>query len=397
MRVCLLTNYYPPFNLGGVAEVTYNIKKHLEEAGHDVYVITRGKFKEGEPNVARLGCAYSLGNYTFIIKSFIHLFKLLFIEKRKFDVIHIQALGGLGLLPLVPYIRKSGTKIILTCHTSPVGEIKSIAPLKIDGKIIANPKFSEIVPKYTFYIFHHIETLLLTSIADKITAVSKRTASELMKDYNIPNKKIKVIYNGIDFRLFNQKTNGDAIREKFNLQNYKVLLFVGRFHIRKGVHYLLFAFRNIAKEYPDVKLLLIGGTGDHKQELIKTINDFDINRQTIFLGKINSSLSEYYAAADIVIVPSTYEGFPLVVLEAMASSKIVIASNVGGVEEIIKDGENGFIFTSGDVTELTEKIRATIENKNPTIIKNIRQTIKDFDWKQITEEYLSLYRGLENL
>ncbi|MEM2498409.1 MAG: glycosyltransferase [Candidatus Nezhaarchaeales archaeon] len=130
------------------------------------------------------------------------------------------------------------------------------------------------------------------------------------------------------------------------------MLYVGRVNEKKGVEDLLSAFSRLKG---DATLLVVGKCDEaYKRKLLKLVE----GRKAIFTGEVpNSELPRYYNICDVLVMPSRrYEGIPRVILEAMATGKPVIASDVGGVKDVIKDGQTGLIFRPGDVEELYLKL-----------------------------------------
>ena len=151
------------------------------------------------------------------------------------------------------------------------------------------------------------------------------------------------------------------------------------------------------------KLLIIGGDLKNRNfrnnNEVNKIADFIINKKlsaTVeFLGsKQNSELPLYYSCADLVVMPSVYESFGLVILEAMACGSAVLASSVGGLKYLVKDNFNGQLFKNGSITDLTEKISNLLmdDNKRKYLGQNAFKTSQKFSWEKQAAKMLSLYR-----
>jgi len=181
-----------------------------------------------------------------------------------------------------------------------------------------------------FLIFNNIT---LRNV-DRAYSVSEYLKKELKKESGLDSE---VVYNKIDRKRFNPKIKGTAIRKKYHLENKKILLYVGRITPHKGVHLLLRAFSIVKKEVPDA-VLLIGGKatfGSYFERLKRTAG-----KDVIFTGFINDKeLPQYYAACDLYITASLWEGFDLPVAEAQACGKKVVAFDIGSHKEIVKRGK----------------------------------------------------------
>lgn len=384
MKICLVSSVFPPTDLGGVAEVTYNLQKMLYKHGIEVYVISRGTGEENsEKGIIRLSGKKEF----FAVRSFLLGKKL---NLSDFDVVHFHDFGGLGILPYCKDIKK-----IFTLHTSLIETKNATRSLKIGGRII-RPNRQEILSKYVKLPIQIFGTSILCKSSNLVTSVSEKTKKECSVGYHIPENKIKVINNGVDISRFNSEASGDEIRERYNIGSRPVILYAGRLRILKGIYYLIFAMREVCRQSD--ALLLIAGAGEVKDDIRSLIQEFGLERNIVIAGEFqNKEIPKFYAAADIVVVPSIYEGFSLTALEAMASAKPVIVSDGCGVSDSIVSGKNGFIFEAGNVEKLIEKITLLLENSSlrESMGKAGRKTVKEkFDWRNIAFQYKNLYEKL---
>ena len=179
----------------------------------------------------------------------------------------------------------------------------------------------------------------------KIAKISFRNADKIRVVANYLLEKVKRIAPDKPYFIFPTFTDLDDFlaEREINLENY--VLFVGRDDPVKGVKYLTGAFDRIKSEFPEFKLILVGeGLPEGK----------------LSLGEVREKMRNCYC----LVVPSVLEGLPRVIMEAMALAKPVIASNVGGIPDLVKDGQTGFLFKAGDAVELAEKLRILLRDKN---------------------------------
>lgn len=229
------------------------------------------------------------------------------IEKVNPDIIHVHSTWA-GLFVRLPYlIKRKKCKIIYTAH---------------------GWSFIMDVSKEKKFLYAIIERIL-SIVTDKIINISKFEEREAL-NYGLDKKKMIVIYNGVKDKNYNIEYNLDENNNKIKL------LFVGRLDKTKGIDILL----NIYNKYKfkNLHLYIIG------ESVLDNI-EIKFNDNTTYLGWIdNKDIDKYYKMCDVVIMPSRWDGFGLVAVEAMRNSKPVIVSNRGALPELIKNGINGYIF-----------------------------------------------------
>lgn len=194
-----------------------------------------------------------------------------------------------------------------------------------------------------------------------IIANSQMVKNEIINYYETPSSKIKVIYNGVDTEKFSpeNRLKNSQLRQALNLpEDMKIILFVGSGFKRKGLTTLLKAMA-ILKNKP--YHLLVIGKGDIKKYMKKS-KDLGIENKVFFMGT-RKEIENFYALADLFVLPTIYDPFSNATLEAMASGIPVITTTNNGVAELIEEGKEGFIIKNPfDHEELADKINAAIEN-----------------------------------
>ncbi|MFA4966611.1 MAG: glycosyltransferase family 4 protein [Candidatus Margulisiibacteriota bacterium] len=195
-------------------------------------------------------------------------------------------------------------------------------------------------------------------ILSKIIAVSEAGRKELIDTFGLPPEKIAVIYNGIPKKEYpDRKTAREALG--LNL-NSPVIACIGRLVKNKGQDVFLKAAAMIKQKIPDARFL-IAGDGYLKDPLKKLARKLGLRTEEIFLAYEKAPF--VFGAMDISIVPSLMENLPYVVMESMLAGKPVVASAVGGIPELVKNGETGTLIKPNDPNELAEAIMKLINNK----------------------------------
>jgi glycosyltransferase involved in cell wall biosynthesis len=186
--------------------------------------------------------------------------------------------------------------------------------------------------------------------ADKTIAISEHSKRQLTDVYRIDKEKIELIPHGVDTDRFHPCEEQHAAVS----DDKTTLLFVGRLGARKGLD---LALRSLAQVDDDNLEFVIAGTGRHEDYLSKLVDQFGLSEQVRFLGYVpESELSLLYSSADVFVLPSKYEGFGLVVLEAMSCGTPVIGVSAGGIPTAIGDGDAG-IVVDRSVADLANAIR----------------------------------------
>jgi glycosyltransferase involved in cell wall biosynthesis len=206
-----------------------------------------------------------------------------------------------------------------------------------------------------------------------------------------------VINNGIDLRKFNPGHPTKNIRAELNISADKILvLFIARFTSHKQPLALIEAFAKAQQQNPELFLLMVGD-GDQKEEAIKLIDNLKM-RDHIRLEAFRQDVPDVLSAADIFVLPSLWEGLPIGLLEALAMGKAVIASNVDGTSEIIKNGENGILVdTSNLVSNLTKELVELSKDKvkREGFRKEAIATITEkYNAENMTREIEGVYKKL---
>lgn len=363
MRIAQVTPYFHP-HIGGVESNVYNISRNLLKLGHEVTVFT-SRYDKSLPAAEdfeglRIVRSKQLMNL-FLTPVTPDLKQDLL--KDRWDLVHTHAPPPLSSYYVAKAKNKAHFPTVMTYHCDP--EI----PIRGGGMITG--LYRHIYGNYTFrrmdLVLAETETYAATSRA-------------------IWNTNAKVIPPGVDTERFNPGVKGDAIREKHGLGSSKVVLFVGRLTFHKGVNHLIDA----SAIYKDAKYLIVGG-GPMEASLKRQAALSPNAKNIIFAGKASDEeLPQYYAACDVLVLPSItrLEAFGLVMLEALASGKPIITSDMPGMREVVIDGVDGLLAEPLDPHDIAEKIRALLDNDDlrKRFGANGRMKVEErFTWARVTK------------
>ncbi len=245
--------------------------------------------------------------------------------------------------------------------------------------------------------------------SDAIISSSEDEMQGLVDEYGISSSKGRIIYPGVNKKLFYPLEDRVVLREMRCREKDRIILYVGRIDPAKGLMTVIEALELLKKQdlplYSQLKLIVVGG-GRKREDLpqnkefirIKeSIKEKKMSGKVIFLGsKKQSHLHKYYSAAEGLVMPSLYESFGLVPLEAMACGTPVLVSRIGEMRNIVQEGKNGFSFPPNNPSSLASCLEHLFSNKESLWDREkIRQNVtKNFSWEKTTEETYSLFRKL---
>lgn len=350
------------FASGGVATYLRNvIAFQLNSDQVDSVVLLNAKGKSEDFNFSSPKFSHQTYEYTRSISGMMSLLRLRKqIDKLEPDVVHFHS-SFAGIVRLTYFLKSSSYKIVYCAHGwSFIQKNRN----KFENKI--------------FELVERVEAVK----TDLIVNISK-SEERIAEEHKLPVKKMKVIYNSIP-----EHVSLSEVKNPFHCNGRKKILFVGRFDKAKGLDFLL---QNARLDENNLELVIIG-----ESVLNDTKSKVDQRRGVTFLGWIdNEKISSYIDLCDAVIVPSLWEGFGLVALEAMRRHKMVLCSDAGGLPELIKDGQNGLVFRTGSAKELNlvlEKFSGMKQSVIESMGNRGFQTFqRKYDYEDLGERLLRCY------
>ncbi len=364
MRIAILIAGFPPSSIGGVEIASLNLARELAKRGHEVHVITTGdKERRGQQEEdfhihciqhAIVPTASPLGAISYSIKALIKM------KGINPDIVHAQRFyrEGLSAFLAKKFLKKP---YCIWCRGADI---------------------------YLPWTLKNVASRLFLKRANAVIALTQDMKKRIKEICDID---ASVIPNGIDLEKFKGLPHRNTSKLATNGQ--KTILFVGRLHPIKGVAYLIEAMKTIVNKNPKARLLLVGDGGE-RQNLQNLVKKLDLTKYVDFIGKVgNEKVLEYMATSDVLVLPSLSEGFPVTMLEAMACGLPIVATKIGGIPEIVKNGENGFLVEPQNTREISEKILAFLENDElrGRISQNNVRDVKKYSWKAVVEELEKVY------
>ena len=380
MRVGFLASFYPQM-LGGAEVGLRPLLDGLNHVGLEWKLFTLGKVRKQE-----LGCAIPVGLFGLVpprvkIFGFKALDTILarrlsrIIPESQIDLLHVQDTYCLpGAIIAAEALE---IPIVLSYHNN-----------------VGLPHSSFGVPSPLAAWLDRRESIVLQAArsCSTIIADSKYTAEQLVKA-GLSRRSVQVVY--IDGAI---STWGDDLRQR-HLNRFRIVA-AGRLQHHKGFHVLLLAASEMLSRGADVKIEIVGG-GPYRKRLSRLSVELGIEGIVNLTGPRHPrEMAEYFDQSDVVVVPSlTPEPFGRVAVEAMSRGKVVIGSNVGGIPEIIDDGETGFLVPPDNPADLAEKLSflcAEPDIRKKMGRKGLEMSKERFNSTKITRKVLEIYRTLRN-
>lgn len=308
----------------------------------------------------------------FLLAQFVSL--LFLVRKVQPDIVHAHWIIPQGVLAVLVEVM-TGVPVIVTAHGADVFGLQS--PL-----------------------FNTIKQFTLKRVK-AVTVVSQALADALVGLLS-DDIQPEVVSMGVDSLAFSSGREKDIFKKKYGICG-PFLLYVGRLTEKKGVRYLIDAIPSVLRDVPAAKLLIVG-SGELEEELKHQVLNLGLSNQVHFAGSVpNRKLPVYYATADIFIGPSIVtksgdtEGFGLTFVEAAMSGCLLIGTNIGGVGDIIKNKETGFVVPEKDSAAIADRIIYALTNDRETIpLKEEARKIciDNFDWQVVVGKYNSILNCL---
>ena len=302
--------------------------------------------------------------------------------KGEFDII--------AILKIRNFLKKKNIDL-LHCHTSHAHTLGFLSAIGLPVKVIVSRRVDFSIKKGTLNFLNKIKYNFL---CDKIVSISEKIKEILIND-GINSKKIITIHSGVDLNKHKITERNNLFRE-FNIpENAIICLNVAALVPHKGHKYLLESFAQVVKKYNNV-ILFIVGDGKLKKELLELRDRLNLKNAVIFTG-YRTDVANFYSIADIFIMTSVEEGLCTSILDALCYNKVVIATDAGGIPEIIKNGETGILVEKENIASITAGIIDAIENMEQYKKKfaNVNKFVeKNFSVEKMVEGNLKLYREL---
>ncbi|MCZ4585750.1 MULTISPECIES: glycosyltransferase family 4 protein [Rhodococcus] len=392
MKILIVSWEYPPVVVGGLGRHVHHLATELAAAGHEVVVLSRrpsGTDASTHPTVTHIEdgvlvvavaedpahfvfgedmLAWTLAMGHAMVRAGVALHKPGVGEGWQPDVVHAH--DWLVAHPAIALAEFYDVPLVSTLHATEAGRHSGWVSGRINRQV------------------HSVEWWLANE-SDALITCSASMQDEVTTLYGPQLPPTTVIRNGIDLTTW-------SFRERAPRSGPPKLLFVGRLEYEKGVQDAIAALPRIRRSHPGTTLS-IAGEGTQFTWLYQQARTHRVARAVNFLGNLDHiELLGWLHGADAIVLPSRYEPFGIIALEAAASGTPLVASTAGGLGEAVVDGETGMSFQPGDVTGLTSAVREVLDDpagaQQRAVAARDRLTA-DFDWNKVAEDTVHVYAG----
>ncbi len=351
--------------IGGLQQVVVNLCRFLDREKFDISVLCLNALGEFAVDVEKLGIRVMLLPKSSNGPDYFSFFKVAkLVRDQRIEIIHThntQALIDGALAGLMSGVNR----VVHTDHARAFPDKKR----------------------------YMIAEWILSNFVYKMVGVSEHTCENLIRYEKISRSKIALIPNGIDGERFARKVDRDAKRRELAVKGGGPLIGLGvRLAAQKGIPYLLQAMPIIIKRFPEITLL-IAGDGPLRDSLKSEAESLGLGEHVIFLGN-RLDMDEILGVLDLYVLPSLWEGLPMVLLEALAAGCPVVATDVGGVNTAIIDGKTGCLVAPGRSEELAAAVIRVLEDQTmrERFVKDGRKLfLEQFAAEIMAKRYEELY------
>ena len=387
--ILILSWEYPPLIEGGLARHVRKLSEALVDLDVDVHVLTRGG-EESPPEEEAAGVHIhrvrepkrptDLGEFVAWVERMNADMLAAGVElgdSHEFDLVHGH--DWLVAMACDHLARRFGAPLVTTIHATEYG--------RHQGWVEEHPQSH----------IHGVERWI-TNRADRVIACSYYMREQIADIFGVPDEKIVVIPNGIDPEDLQPQDEHELerLRMQFADPDEKLVLLLGRLVYEKGFQLALEAMPSLIERLPTTRFL-VAGSGTHEAELRRQASQLGLMEHGTFLGWIGDDvLHSLYRIADVCVVPSIYEPFGLVALEAMASGCPCIVADTGGLREVVPHEEAGLRFRARDPVALGEMVERLLSDSGlrQRLVAEASEHVLRFDWADVAESTAAVYSEL---
>lgn len=326
-------------DIGGATKLTFDLINEIDKTKYEVKIIYLNEAKFKGPNLLDYYNFKDISEYVWF-KKYRSLKRIKYFYKifRKYDLVHSCMEQSNFYTSLIKNIPFSNFKLIITYHGLDSVYTKDASIIKLKQK-----------SSYVF-VMKYLQNVLFKK-TDKYISVCRDLKKYLINERGINEEKIKIIYQGLNFNYIIRIDDDKNVRPD---SQYFTIGYLGRLGYSKGLEGFIETAENLKRKIPNLRIA-IKGDGELKSYLEKFIKEMNMG-EYIFIESFDKNVFNFYRKLNLFVLPSFYETTNLTVLESMYAGTVVLASDIGGIPEIIEDKKNGFLFECGNFKDLENKV-----------------------------------------
>ncbi|MHB8171941.1 MAG: glycosyltransferase family 4 protein [Thermincolia bacterium] len=389
MRILMYSWEYPPKSVGGLAQHVYDLSQALVKQKAEIHLITCGDPALPVEEEVEGMQVHRVNPYSLRAPDF------------RTWVLHLNMAMLERTMALVNGLAQGGTFDLVHSHDWLTAHVARAVKHALNLPLVATIHATEFGRNYGL---HNDEQRYISDVewwltyeAWRVIVCSHYMEEELKRVFQLPRDKMKIIPNGVKPENFAVGRGRGSIKNNYAHFDEKVVFFVGRLVHEKGVQVLLEAIPKVIHYRPKTKFV-IAGKGPNQDYLKNKAREKGIAHHIYFTGYIDDEIrNDLYRCADVAVIPSLYEPFGIVALEAMAAKTPVVVSGTGGLSEIIQHQVNGLKAYTGSANSLADNILHIL--CDPSFGRKIRDRAyedveKIYNWDKIAKDTLKVYRDV---
>ncbi|MCH2173231.1 glycosyltransferase family 4 protein [Myxococcota bacterium] len=384
MKVLHVVAYFPPDRLGGVGEVVGHLHAELLRSGHESQVLTTGS-RSGERDVKRI----ARGAVAFVLTLAQYATRV-----RDFDLVHCHH-GDALLMLLAMRIRGIRTPVLATYHVGHRGMANAHRPYTLHFDEGGPPRrfgtgWRGLVYRHGLARVHRFTDWAVRKLADRASFISRSGALDVLGE--VRGARAPVVHNAVPVPVDGWKLDAENDPELTDL------LYVGTDGPRKRVYALPFVLESLRRDHPEACLRIVGVDEKRSPELAALFAERGLADAVRWEGvQPSEAVVPFYRASRVLVVPSIYEGLPMVILEAQSWGLPCVATRVSGHPEVIEDGVNGFLVEPDAPDRMAARCSMLLQDEalRSTMSRAARSVVEQrFGLERQCNGYLELYRRL---
>lgn len=379
MHIIQVVPRFPPA-IGGMEEHAYQISVELARRGHNVTIITSN---EADGKICP--------KHTDVVQG---------VRIYRFPLFMPEKLRELWLIPdtwkILPKLQADivhahGYRCLSSCTAIYLAHIKNIPSILTPHGIYPARSLTNGLAKS---LFDHTLGLLLLSLSDKIVSLSQHN-TDLLLQIGASNRKIVTVPNGVNIEEYANLQRSKEILNELKTDG-PILLYVGRIDWNKRIERIIEAMPTVLKDFPTAKLAVVGPDyANYANKLAEIAKKLRVEHSVFITGEVSKEkLLEFYSAANVFLLPSSYEGFGLSMLEAMCSKVPVVVSPSGGPGDILKHKEQAWLLKEATPTAISESVHTILTDHQlrERLVKNAFELAeKKYTWKSVVDRLEIVY------